>query len=448
LTAIKLHIGAQAKAEGWTTFDMKPGPQVDHVGIYSDLSAFSSNSADVIYACHVLQRIPFQSIGVTLKEWFRVLRPGGEILLSIPDMRLLCWQFLRDDGDLSTRFQIMRMLFGAQTDEINFSFSGLTFEFVQVLLREAGFESISRVESLGIFEDASNLTFRGATVNLNVRAYKAPAPPPRHVNGPGEISFGVMQAQLQDMAVLRNVARIGSVKSIVDLGCADGHFSLGHFELFNRPKIVNVDANPRYESSLKAIAESTQGHYVIAAITDEDGETEITEGAHSYWDSVRPPTDEYWKTVNNLTIGTRRVRSVTLDSLAREFSLPRPYLLKLDIQGAEEMALKGGKEFLRHTSVIICEILVHDFARIHRALDEADFALYDMIFVSRDSDGRLSWFYPIYLPRRHAAFTERGIWGQHANAEMVESQNERRRKLLEMNEALLQKYRMPDPDRQ
>ena len=441
MTAIKLHIGAQSKADGWTTFAMEPGPHVDHVGAYNDLSVFSGESVEVIYACHILQRFPYQEIRAVLKEWLRVLRPGGEVLISVPDMRLLCWQFLRDDFDPATRFNVMRMLFGGQTLPGDFSLAGLTFEFLQTLLREAGFEATQRVDSLGVFADVSDFIFRDFPVNLNVRAHKPPAPAATPGSAPAELSFGAMQSEWHDTMVLRNVARLASVKTIVDLGSADGHFSLLYFELFKRPAIVNVDANPLYESSLKAIAEATRGHYLIAAVTDQDGEIEITEGAHAYWDSVRPPADDYWKSINDLTIGKRRVRSLTLDTLAKEFSLPRPYLLKLDIQGAEELALKGGKEFLSHTSVVICEVAVPDFARIHSVLTEADFALFDFILVNRMTTGQLGWFYPIYLPRRHAAFTAESLWHGDDNARMLNRQAERREQVLRMNEVLLAAHR-------
>ena len=77
-------------------------------------------------------------------------------------------------------------------------------------------------------------------------------------------------------------------RTVIDLGCADGHFFLHHFSLglLSEATPVNVDANSIYEDSLKAIRDKLGGHYLIAAATDHVGEVELTLGTHSYWSSL------------------------------------------------------------------------------------------------------------------------------------------------------------------
>ncbi len=76
--------------------------------------------------------------------------------------------------------------------------------------------------------------------------------------------------------------------TVIDLGCADGHFFVQHHGLgpFAGAVPVNVDANAIYESSLKAIRDTLGGRYVIAAVTDHVGEVELTIGSHPYWSSL------------------------------------------------------------------------------------------------------------------------------------------------------------------
>ena len=81
-------------------------------------------------------------------------------------------------------------------------------------------------------------------------------------------------------------ARYGTV---MDLGCADGHFSLCKLLLgVVRGRVpITVDANPMYGGSRNAIKNALGGHFVIAAV----GETEMTHAVHPHWSSLRPPND-------------------------------------------------------------------------------------------------------------------------------------------------------------
>jgi predicted SAM-dependent methyltransferase len=50
----------------------------------------------MIYASHLLEHLPHRSkVGNALREWRRVLRPGGEIMISVSDFEVLCRLFLR-----------------------------------------------------------------------------------------------------------------------------------------------------------------------------------------------------------------------------------------------------------------------------------------------------------------------------------------------------------------
>lgn len=229
--------------------------------------------------------------------------------------------------------------------------------------------------------------------------------------------------------------------SIVDLGCADGHFALAHASLFPGATMVNIDANPLYEPSLKAISETLPGTYYIAAVADHDGEIEITEAAHSYWDSLRPADHAYWKTVNSLVTGTRRVRAITLDTVMKEASLPPPFLLKLDLQGAEVLALRGGPSFLRHTAVVVCEVEVREFNAVHQVLDNAGLHLFDIVALHRADGGHLSWFHAVYLPKDHSAFQARAAWKPELSEDVIRAQTARRAEILKWNAARLETYR-------
>jgi FkbM family methyltransferase len=241
--------------------------------------------------------------------------------------------------------------------------------------------------------------------------------------------------------------------TVIDLGCADGHFFLiNHLRgVFAGACPINVDANSLYEPSLKEIKELLGGDYVVAAAADHIGETEMTSGAHPYWSSLRPEGDLYWARINGMSQGKVRVPVVTVDSLAERFDLQPPFLLKLDIQGAEIAALRGARETLKKTDVVICESDLDDFPETNRFLEEAGFALYDLTEIRRVADRTLGWFYPVYLSRRLDHVRRRSFWDAAENERILRKQEERRKEIIEKNAELLRAVRaarsnIPSPE--
>tara|TARA_Y100001934_G_scaffold110128_1_gene134898 strand:+ start:7234 stop:7911 length:678 start_codon:yes stop_codon:yes gene_type:complete len=82
---VKLEIGAGAKKgqNGWTTLD-----QNNLCDIQWDLNnplPFPDNSVDAIYSSHVLEHFPLPTMKELIGECVRVLKPGGEFIVAVPD---------------------------------------------------------------------------------------------------------------------------------------------------------------------------------------------------------------------------------------------------------------------------------------------------------------------------------------------------------------------------
>jgi FkbM family methyltransferase len=228
--------------------------------------------------------------------------------------------------------------------------------------------------------------------------------------------------------------------TVIDVGCADGHFFLNLFSKGFIPGAVpfNIDANRLYEPSLQAIKDVVGGEYRISAITDSVGEIEITESTHPYWNSIRSEGDPYWTRVNNLVTTKARVPTTTLDTLLdKEIALKPPFLLKLDVQGAEYSALIGASRVLSNTHVVICEADIADFQRINEILAKSGFALYDLTCLSRVQDGTLGWFYPVYVNEKLNNWRPHAFWDARNNDEVVRLQLNRRESILKSNARIL-----------
>ncbi|HED13096.1 MAG TPA: methyltransferase domain-containing protein [Gammaproteobacteria bacterium] len=173
----KLHIGGKIHITGWEVLNAVNGPYVDHLGDARDLSQFQDDTFGDLYASHVLEHMDYKvELAAVLKEWHRVLMPGGKIYISVPDMDVLCQLFMaKDKMDINERFHVMRMMFGGHVDNYDYHVVGLNQEFLGIFLQQAGFSNMRRVSSFGLFQDTSNLVVKGGPISVNVIAEKTHA---------------------------------------------------------------------------------------------------------------------------------------------------------------------------------------------------------------------------------------------------------------------------------
>jgi FkbM family methyltransferase len=231
--------------------------------------------------------------------------------------------------------------------------------------------------------------------------------------------------------------------TVIDVGCADGYFFLALWDMGIIPRAVpfNIDANRLYEESLKAIKEAAGGDYCIGAVTDRVGEIEFTTSIHPYWSSLRSEHDPYWQRINNLSSIRTKVSATTLDILCKQ-SQP-PFLLKLDVQGAEEEALSGAADTLKSTHVVICEADIADFRKIDNMLNEHGFVLYDVTMLNRIGDGTLGWFYPVYINAALEKIRPKEFWNPRDNEAAIGAQVRRRESILKWNAEVLARMQQP-----
>ncbi len=122
----------------------------DHIDIKADIRAlgmFESGSAELIYACHVLEYFDRVEVVGVLKEWKRVLRRGGVLRLSVPDFEALV-QVYHESGDLA---KVLGPLFGrieVRTPERRVFYHRTTYDFASLrdVLEAAGFRDVRRYD--------------------------------------------------------------------------------------------------------------------------------------------------------------------------------------------------------------------------------------------------------------------------------------------------------------
>jgi predicted SAM-dependent methyltransferase len=114
-------------------------PHVDYVTSSVAMPAIPSGTADLIYACHVFEHIPFREQGRTLERWHQILKRGGQLILSVPDFDKVAGPYFRGEQPLE---QIQPILMGAQDYPGNFHFALFTKDHLSNLLAKAGFSDV------------------------------------------------------------------------------------------------------------------------------------------------------------------------------------------------------------------------------------------------------------------------------------------------------------------
>ena len=79
---------------GFTHVDLDTYPHIDHQRDIRDLDIFDDNSADLIYSSHSLEYFDRIEVKAVLKEWIRVLKPGGVLRLAVPDFEAMVKVYL------------------------------------------------------------------------------------------------------------------------------------------------------------------------------------------------------------------------------------------------------------------------------------------------------------------------------------------------------------------
>ncbi|MEG4998812.1 FkbM family methyltransferase [Microcoleus sp. B4-D4] len=155
--------------------------------------------------------------------------------------------------------------------------------------------------------------------------------------------------------VLDQVIKFGfQPETIIDVGVAYGTFEL--YEKFPQANFLLVEPLSEYEENLKEICRKYKGQYVLAGAGAEPGTLTINVHPQLYGSSTLKESE------GSIADGVpREIAVVTVDDLCREKNLKTPYLLKVDVQGAELNVLDGSRKSLEDTEMIILEVSMFEF---------------------------------------------------------------------------------------
>lgn len=117
--------------------DAIPLPHVHYVGSIARLPMFGDDTVDLLYASHCLEHISYHKTREVLAEWYRVLKPGGVLRVSVPDLDRLIEIYEAAGRDASS---VIGQLYGGHDSPYNVHMTIFNRTGLQRLMTNVGFE--------------------------------------------------------------------------------------------------------------------------------------------------------------------------------------------------------------------------------------------------------------------------------------------------------------------
>jgi FkbM family methyltransferase len=163
--------------------------------------------------------------------------------------------------------------------------------------------------------------------------------------------------------VLQHYRRLGlEPRTVIDVGVAEGTPEL--YAAFCEAQLLLVEPLEEYSRSLQTIVRERGAQLVLAAAGPTAATMEIAVHRVPACSSLLGAHRG-----DNAEISWRCVPTVALDDVIVERALPGPYVLKVDVEGAELRVLEGATALLEQTELALLEVslfeLVADAPQLH-----------------------------------------------------------------------------------
>jgi hypothetical protein len=122
---IKLNIGGYCTKVGWLNVNIQSSASfrgwmncignVHLIRNMSNLHGIPNSSVEKIYSSHTLEHVPDKTLLMqTIQEWNRVLKQGGILYISVPDIKIIAKLLADDTLSAEDERDLIKLIYGGQ----------------------------------------------------------------------------------------------------------------------------------------------------------------------------------------------------------------------------------------------------------------------------------------------------------------------------------------------
>lgn len=150
---------------------------------------------------------------------------------------------------------------------------------------------------------------------------------------------------------------IGEGATILEIGCADGKDTLDFLTTFESCKIYAIEPDPRNIKVFRETIRDPRAKLFEIAIGDKDGKTTFNQSSTIYSSSLKEPDmEKFQKSWSYIYFEDKiEVEVKTIDTFIKENNIEKVDFIWADVQGAEDLMLKGAKNSLDKIRYIYTE---------------------------------------------------------------------------------------------
>lgn len=167
-----LHLGCGCVLlPGFINLDIRDEEGIDKVSLVYPID-YDNDTFDLVYASHVLEHFPRKQTLNILQEWARILKKGGILRISVPNIEELV-KIYQQEKDLD---QIIGPLYGKQDYRYNYHYTVFDYKILKGLMEKAGLASVHYWDFKRTIHsdywDYSQAETKGVFISLNIEGRK------------------------------------------------------------------------------------------------------------------------------------------------------------------------------------------------------------------------------------------------------------------------------------
>ncbi|NES05838.1 MAG: methyltransferase domain-containing protein [Okeania sp. SIO2F4] len=166
---INLHVGCgHINHPKFINIDGLLAPHIHYIRPIDSLAPFKDSSVDLIYGSHCLEHFSHRIVSQVLNEWFRVLKKGGILRISVPDFDFLIDKYRASGNDIN---KIISPLMGGKNYKFNFHMTVFNQSNLELLIKKTGFKEVIKWQPGWCEMTTLNDTSK-KKISLNIEAVK------------------------------------------------------------------------------------------------------------------------------------------------------------------------------------------------------------------------------------------------------------------------------------